>query len=135
MSKKTDNDEFIETNDTLMGVLRKLDDGAFANVAGAEVQTLFNKLRALVENKNGVVKGTVTLTLSIDMGAGGVAMVKPTIKTKAPEFSRRPSVVFIDEDGDLISRPAEKQQSLFLASGAASPAAAKDPAQPAVKGL
>ena len=136
MSRKNNSDdEFVELNDTFMGVLRKLEDGDFANYAGAEVQALQAKLRALAENKNGSVKGTVTLTLTIEMGAGGVGMVKPAIKTKAPEFARRPTIVFVDEDGDLMSRPAERQQQLFVAGGTAEPAAAKDPAQPAVKGI
>lgn len=127
--KTEDDADFVPTNDTLMGVLRKLEDGDFANAAGAEVQRLFAKLRAVAERKNANATGKITITLTVRMGAEGYTSVTPDIKTKAPEIKRRESMVFVDEDGDLVSRPVERQQALFAVG------THKDPTQPAVKAL
>lgn len=104
-----DNDEHVPTDDTLMAVLRKLEDGRFANKAGAALRLLMMDLRSLADRKGGSVKGKFTLTIDIPMSGKGNALPRAKFTTKAPEMAPEETVIFIDEDGDLISRPAGKQ--------------------------
>lgn len=132
-TKVTNDDEFVEENDTLAALLRKLEDGVFLNVAGAEVQTLLAKLRALAARKGARAVGEITIKIKVPMGKDGYALPVASIKCKAPDPARQESMIFVDEDGDLMARPVEKQLSLKMAVNNA--ADVKDPAQPASKGM
>lgn len=127
-------EEVIPQNDTLAALLRKLEDGDFINHAGAKVQQLLADLRGIASRKGSRAVGTITITIRVPMGKDGSALPVGDITCKKPKVTRDESLIFVDEDGDLIAKPVEKQLSLKMHDGGA-PTAAKDPAKPASKGL
>ncbi len=132
-----DDGEFVPTNDTAAALLRKLEDGTFLNYAGGEVQRLLSHLRALAAKKNGRAVGEVTIKIKIPMGKDGYALPIATLKCKAPEMARDETMIFVDEEGDLMSRPVEKQLVMKGIDGGAAAAAApaNEPKKPASKGM
>jgi hypothetical protein len=110
-----DNDEHVAIDDTLLALLRKQEDGTFSNKAGAQVRALLVQLRALADKTGNSVAGEVTLKIKVRMSGKGHALVKAECATKAPKLAPVETVAFIDEDGDLISRPVEKQRQLTIA--------------------
>jgi hypothetical protein len=131
------NDEFddpdiIPPNDTLAALMRKLEDGAFSNYSGGEVQRLLAKLRQIAAKRGGNAVGEVTIKIKIPMGKDGYGLPVASIKCKAPEIAREESMIFVDQDGDLMARPVEKQLSLKVATSAQD---TKEPAAPAAKGM
>lgn len=104
-----DNEEHVAIDETLLALLRKQEDGDFSNKAGAQVRALLVQLRALADKTGNNVAGEVTIKLKVRMSGKGHALVKAECATKAPKLAPVETVAFIDEDGDLISRPAGKQ--------------------------
>jgi hypothetical protein len=104
-----DNDEVIQVDETLLALLRKQEDGTFSNKAGAQVRALLVQLKALADKTGNSVAGEVTLKIKVRMSGKGHALVRAECATKAPKLAPVETVAFIDEDGDLISRPAGKQ--------------------------
>lgn len=105
-------DEHVAVDETLLALLRKLEDGRFANKAGAQLRALLVELRATADRKGGSVTGEFTLKIKIPMSGKGNALPRAECSTKAPKMAPEETVVFIDEDGDLISRPASKQMEI-----------------------
>lgn len=124
-------DEVVQPNDTFAALLRKLEDGEFINVAGHEVQSFFAKLRALAFKKNGRAVGKITIEIKLPMSKDGYAMPVASITCKLPSSSRDESMIYVDEDGDLMARPIEKQLTMKLAGDGQ----VRDPAAVPAKGM
>lgn len=128
-----DEDDTVAPNDTAAALLRKLEDGTFLNYAGAEVQRMLASLRATATKKNGRATGEITIKIKVPMGKDGYALPVASIKCKMPEMARDESMIFVDEEGDLMSRPVEKQMKLKGVDGGA--ATASDQIKPASKSM
>lgn len=102
-------EEHVPTDETLLALLRKLEDGRFANKAGAKLRALMLELKATADRKGGSVVGEFVLKIKIPMSGKGNGLPRAECSTKAPKMAPEETVIFIDEDGDLISRPAGKQ--------------------------
>ena len=125
-------DETIEPNTTLDGLLRKLEDGDFINHAGGEAQHLLVKLREIA-GKRGNATGKILIELKIKMGRDGYALTVGSIECKAPKAPTRPeSTIYVDEDGDINGKPVPRQTTIFEVKGKSNE---KNPAAPAAKGM
>ena len=93
------------------------------------------QLRALAAKKNGRAVGEVTIKIKIPMGKDGYALPIATLKCKAPEMARDETMIFVDEEGDLMARPVEKQLELKQVAGGASATSTNEPKKPASKAM
>lgn len=126
-------DEIIEPNTTLDGLLRKLEDGSFINHAGGEAQQLLVKLRDIA-GKRGKASGKIVIELKIAMGRDGYALTVGSIECKAPKAPARPeSTIYVDTDGDINGKPVPKQVTLTEIVNRKNNE--KNPAAPAAKGM
>ena len=126
-------DEEVPDNDTAAAFIRKLEDGTFLHFAGGELQALLQKLRATAARRGARVTGEFTIKVKIPMGKDGYALPVASVTTKAPQMARGETMIFVGEDGDLMSRPVEKQLTMKGIDGGAKPASG--PATPASKNL
>ena len=101
--------EHVPTDETLLALLRKLQDGKFSNKAGAALRALMLELKAVADRKGGSVVGEFTIKIKIPMSGKGNGLPKAEFTSKAPKMAPEETVIFIDDDGELISRPAGKQ--------------------------
>jgi hypothetical protein len=128
--------DYIEKNDTLRALIAKLEDGQFSNDGGTLVQQLLASLRATAAKRNGKATGTITINIKVPMGKDGYALPVASIKCKAPDFAREETMIFVGEDGDLMSRPVEKQMPLTgIDGGIKVEVKLKDPAIAPSKGM
>ena len=108
-------------NNTLSNVLRSCEDGDSWNWVSAQLQDLQRDLRALAARKGSSAKGEFKLTLKLHMGRDGAQGVVADVATKKPKIPRLETTIWVTEDGEPTSRPAEKQLSLHAVSGGAAP--------------
>lgn len=122
-------------NNTLGGLLQKLEDGRAINEFGADVQDYLRDLRRAAKKKNGRVVGKVTIELTIPMSAQGYMHVTGSLKTKQiPKPARPESVIYTDEDGDINGLPVPKQTTIFEVKNGKN-TNTKDVAAPAAKSM
>lgn len=125
-------DDDLGPNNTLDGLLRKLEDGKAINDFGHEVQKYIAELRKAASRRGARTVGKVTITLTLPMGSDGYMLPAIDLKTKAIPKPKRPeSTIYVDEDGDINGMPVPKQTTIFEVKGKT----AKDPAPPAAKAL
>lgn len=133
MGNQIDNeDDDKGPNNTLDGLLRKLEDGNAINEFGHEVQAYLVALRRAAKRGGKRVVGEVTIKLRIPVGQDGYGMPAAELKTKPiPKPARPESIVYIDEDGDINGLPVAKQTTIFEIKKNTN----KDVAAPAAKGM
>ncbi len=106
-------DELPEPNSTLLALLRDGEKpkpgepGTLADRLGGVVQDFLRKQVATANHNRAPVKGTITLKLNFVTGPDGSHAYTCKEAVKLAEIVPRPSVVFADEEGELLSRPAE----------------------------
>lgn len=126
-----DEEEDLGPNNTLDGLLRRLDDGKAINELGHELQNYIAELRRDAKRKGRGSKGKVVLELSFAMGADGYVLVTPKMTTKPIARPPKPdSTLYTDEDGDINGLRVPKQVSIHEVKNKG-----KDPAAPAAKGI
>lgn len=119
-------------NNTLDGLLRKLEDGRFINESGAELQEYIKLLRMTAKKRGKRVVGTVKIELKIPMGVDGYMLPQASMTTKPIGQLQRPeSVIYTDEDGDINGLPVAKQTTIFEVSNGKN----KNPAPPGAKSM
>jgi len=133
--KQDEEDEITGPNNTLDGLLRKLNDGDAVNTFGHKAQGYFADLRRAAKRRGGAVKGKITITLDIRMGADGYGLTTPEMTTKPiPEPAMTESMVYFDEDGDVNGKPIPKQATIYEVKNGKGPAA-KDAPAPETKAM
>lgn len=143
MPKKTDDappraikitltDEAPEENTTLLALLRDAvgGQGTLSNRLGRVFQDFMARQVAAAVAKRGAVKGKVTLVFTFATGPDGSHGLTCEVDATPAKVPARPTVVFTDEDGDLLSRPAEPlTEEMYRRAKVAAPEA-KNPAEP-----
>lgn len=94
------------------GLLQSIGDGAFHAETSEAMHDLTKKLfdHAIDFTK---AKGTLTLTLAVEVDRDGLVKIVPDVKTKTPKPARKNGVFWLDPKGDL-SPENPKQQKLPL---------------------
>ncbi len=128
-----DDDEDVEPNNTLDGLLRKLEDGKAINELSAEAQAYICELRRTAKRRGGQAVGKLTIEIKIRAGSDGYMFPVVKLTTRPiPKPARPESTIYVDEDGDINGMPVPKQLSLSEVKKAKN---TKDPAAPAAKGM
>lgn len=109
-----DEEEDRGPNNTLDGLLRKLEDGSAINEFGHEVQEYIRTLRKTAKRNSKRVLGKVTIEITIPMGADGYMLPASKLTLKPiPKPARPESIIYTDEDGDISGLPVVKQATIF----------------------
>lgn len=107
-------DEAPEPNSTFLALLRdgekvKPGDprGTLADRLGGEVQGFMAEQMRVAKHRRTAVKGSVTLTISTVTGADGLFTYSVDSKVKTAKVPPGTTMTFVDDDGELTSRPVE----------------------------
>lgn len=124
-------DEPPEPNNQFLALLRdgekhKPGDarGTLADRLGGELRDFLATQTRAAQHGRSAVKGTFTVTLSFTSGADGSHPYTCETKIKTAKIPPKPSMIFTDEDGEMIGRPAEPLTDLAYKREAESKASA-----------
>lgn len=102
-----------EPNTTLLDMLRDGErpkpgePGTLANRLGREVQDFLAHQHRVAGHRRTAVKGKLVLDVAVTTGPDGSHQYSVSVKKTEAKIPAATSMTFTDEDGELLSRPAE----------------------------
>lgn len=100
------NDEYVEPNAALTKLLARIDDGAWVNVQGAEVERGMAELVRRADVDGEAKKATITITIVVSVGADGSGGAVGKLKFPMPSPPTGAGAFVVDEHGQFTSGPS-----------------------------
>ena len=100
------NDEYVEPNAALTKLLARIDDGAWVNVQGAEVERGMAELKRRAGIDGEAKSATITITASVSVGKDGSGDAVGKLKFPMPPPPTGAGAFVVDDDGAFTSGPS-----------------------------
>jgi len=96
----------VEPNAALTKLLARIDNGAWVNIGGHEVERGMAELKRRAGVDGEARKATITITVSVSVGADGSGDAVGKLKFPMPPPPKGAGEFVVDDDGQFTSGPS-----------------------------